>query len=42
MPSEYRKIAKLLKELRKQKKHPFPQKRESLDAPKSHGVYPAV
>ena len=39
MPTECQRIAELLKELREQQKYPFPQRRQSLDAPKSHGVY---
>jgi len=42
MSTECQKIAELLKELCEQQKYLFPQRRQSLDAPKSHGVYPAV
>jgi hypothetical protein len=39
MPSEYQKIAELLRKLCEQEKHPFPQSRQPVEAPVTHGVY---
>lgn len=39
MPTEYERIAELLKELCEQEEHPFPQRRQPLTAPEGHGVY---
>ena len=39
MSTECQTIAELLKELCEQKKRPFPQRRQPLTGPESHGVY---
>ena len=39
MSCEYHEIAKLLEELLRQNRQPFPQRHTPLDAPENHGVY---